>query len=574
MPCGCRGRFVCVRSFVRRSSSVQGVTTVLVLLGCGLLVLYPIVFLAEESLNTGDPESFPAEKFGLDNYANVFESLHVLGNTALVACMATAMTIVAGFLLAWILSRTNIPGRRQLEHLIELPYYVTPLIGALAWSILAGPKNGFLNQLWRVFGGEGDLFNSYSAFGIAWVMALFEGAVAFVMISAVMKSMDPALEESASVLGAGKLRTMLTVTLPLVLPGVLGATVFVFAEMLGSFAAALVLGLPARFYVVTTEIWQMTASYPPDYARAAAMGIMLFAVMFVAMTLYRRIVRKGNYATITGKAFRPRVMDMGRLTWVMFGVCCLYVFVAVVLPMAALLLTSFQKFATVVLSDSVFTLDNYRTAFGLGPIRTALANSLVLGVGVASVGVLIITVLVWIIYRSDAFGRGWIEYLVMFPQAVPRMVFGLALLWAWLNIPVPIYGTLWLLALAYFTVLLPLGVRTLGGVMLQIERNLEECARVCGASWAYQLRTVTLPLLRPGILAAWLLIFIASVRELGVSIFLMGPNSKVISPAIVDAWLSSGSELTAAMALIQFATVAAALMVLFRASQIFSRELQ
>ena len=405
-------------------------------------------------------------------------------------------------------------------------------------------------------------------------MALFEGAVAFVMISAVMKSMDPALEESASVLGAGKLRTMLTVTLPLVLPGVLGATVFVFAEMLGSFAAALVLGLPARFYVVTTEIWQMTASYPPDYARAAAMGIMLFAVMFVAMTFYRRIVRKGNYATITGKAFRPRVMDMGRLTWVMFGVCCLYVFVAVVLPMAALLLTSFQKFATVVLSDSVFTLDNYRTAFGLGPIRTALANSLVLGVGVASVGVLIITVLVWIIYRSDAFGRGWIEYLVMFPQAVPRMVFGLALLWAWLNIPVPIYGTLWLFALAYFTVLLPLGVRTLGGVMLQIERNLEECARVCGASWAYQLRTVTLPLLRPGILAAWLLIFIASVRELGVSIFLMGPNSKVISPAIVDAWLSSGSELTAAMALIQFATVAAALMVLFRASQMFSRELQ
>ncbi len=149
-----------------------------------------------------------------------------------------------------------------------------------------------------------------------------------------------------------------------------------------------------------------------------------------------------------------------------------------------------------------------------------------LGVGVATFGVVVMTVLVWIIYRSRAPGHGLIEYVVMFPQAVPRLVFGLALLWAWLNIPIPIYGTLWLLALAYFTVLMPLGVRTLAGVMLQIDKSLEECARVCGASWGYQLRTVTMPLLRPGIVAAWLLLFIASVRELGVSIFLVGPNAQ------------------------------------------------
>ncbi len=544
----------------------------LVMVGCGALVLYPLIFLAEESLNTGDPEAFPAESLGLANYAHLFGEIRVLTNTALVACMATAMAIVIGFLLAWILSRTNTPGRRLLERLMELPYYVTPLVGALAWSILAGPKSGLLNQLWHRLGGSGDLFNAYSPFGIAWVMAVFEGTVAFVMISAVMKAMDPVLEESANVLGAGKLRTLLTVTLPLVIPGVLGAAIFVFAEMLGSFAAALVLGLPARFFVVTTVIWEITLSYPPDYPRAAAMGISLFAVMFVAMAIYRRIVSRGNYATITGKAFRPRIIDMGRLSWVMLGICCLYVVVAVVLPLAALVLTSLQKFATVVLSDSVFTLDNYRTALGLGPIRLALANSFMLGIGVASVGVLVIAVLVWIIYRSRAWGRGPIEYLVMFPQAVPRMVFGLALLWAWLNIPIPIYGTLWLLALAYFTVLLPLGVRTLGGVVLQLDKSLEESARVCGASWTYQLRTVTLPLLRPGVVAAWLLLFMASVRELGASIYLMGPNAKVIAPAIVESWSSSGSELTAAMALIQTATVFAALIILYRATRTLSGE--
>jgi iron(III) transport system permease protein len=361
--------------------------------------------------------------------------------------------------------------------------------------------------------------------------------------------------------------------LPLVMPGVLGAAVFVFAEMLGSFAAAFVLGLPGRYVVITTAIWQAVQSFPPDYPRASAMGIALFAVMFATLSFYRSIIRRGNFATITGKAFRPRTMAMGRMAWVLFTLCFAYVVAGVFLPLSALLLTSFQRFATVILAQSEFTFANYQTALGFGAVRVALTNSLMLGIGVATVGVAIMVVLVWIIYRSKAPGHGLTEYVVMFPQAVPRMVFGLALLWAWLNIPIPIYGTLWLLALAYFTVLLPLGVRTLAGVVLQIDKSLEECARVCGASWAYQLRTVTIPLLRPGIVAAWLLVFIASVRELGVSIFLVSPQAKVIAPSIISAWLSSSSELSAALALIQTAAVFIALIVLFRATRRYSGEL-
>jgi iron(III) transport system permease protein len=553
----------------------QALVTLAILVIVGFLVLLPLVFLVEESLNTGDPMAFPPELYGIANYIAMFEEdLHVLTNTVVIAVMATVMAILIGFALAWILTRTNVPGRERLERLMELPYYMTPLVGALAWSVLTSPKSGFFNQLWHWAGGPGDLFNIYSMFGIAWVMALFEGTVAFVMISASMKSMDPALEESARVMGASKLRTALTVTLPLVMPGVLGATLFVFAEMLGSFAAALVIGIPGRIYVITTAIWDSTLSYPPDYGRASAMGLALFVVMFGMLTFYRRVVRRGSFATITGKAFRPRPMDMGKLAWLLFGVCALYIFLAVLLPLAALILTSLQRFATVLLGQAEYTFANYETAFSLGPVRTALANSLMLGFGVASVGVVVIALLVWIIYRSQVVGRGYIEYLVMFPQAVPRMVFGLALLWAWLNMPIPIYGTLWLLALAYFTVMLPLGVRTLAGVVLQIDKSLEECARVCGASWGYQMRTITLPLLKPGILAAWLLIFMACVRELGVSVFLMGPNAKVIAPSIVAAWASSGTELTAAMALIQTFTVVLALAILFRLSRGMTRELQ
>jgi iron(III) transport system permease protein len=552
----------------------QAIVTIVVVLVVSFLVILPLVFLVEESLNTGDPMAFPPAEYGIANYFAIFdEDINVLVNTVYIAVMATVMAILIGFTLAWILTRTNVPGRDKLERLMELPYYMTPLVGALAWSVIAGPKSGFVNQVWKAWGGRSDVVDIYGHFGIAWVMALFEGTVAFVMISASMKSMDPALEESARVMGASKLRTMLTVTLPLVMPGVLGATLFVFAEMLGSFAAALVIGIPARIYVITTAIWDSTLAYPPDYGRASAMGLALFVVMFGMLTFYRRMVGRGSFATITGKAFRPRPMDMGRLAWVLFGVCCLYIFLAVILPVAALLLTSLQRFATVILSQAEFTLANYRTALSLGPVRTAMGNSLMLGFGVASVGVLVMAVLVWIIYRSQLVGRGAIEYLVMFPQAVPRLVFGLALLWAWLNIPVPIYGTLWLLALAYFTVMLPLGVRTLAGVVLQIDKSLEECARVCGAGWVYQMRTVTLPLLRPGILAAWLLIFMACVRELGASVFLMGPSAKVIAPSIVAAFASSGTELTAAMALIQTFTVIVALLILFRLTRGVTKEM-
>jgi iron(III) transport system permease protein len=372
--------------------SSQDTVSVLVLVFCGVLVLYPMVYLVVLSLNVGDPQTFPPDEFGIEHYRDLFESWRVIANTAFVASIATVMAILIGFLAAWALTRTQIPGVAWLERLMQLPYYMTPLVGALAWSILAAPRTGFLNQLWHAVGGSGDLFNAYSPWGIAWVMALFEGTVAFVMIAAAMKSMDPALEESARVLGAGKWRVMLTVTLPLVLPGVAGAAVFVFAEMLGSFAAAFVLGIPARFVVITTAIWQAVTMYPADYGRAAALGIGLFAVMFLTLSLYRMVIRRGHFATITGKAFRPRPMQVGRLAWLLFALCLAYVIAAVVLPLAVLLLTSFERFATVILPQAEFTLANYEAAFGFAAIRLALTNSLVLGVGVATVGVAIMTV--------------------------------------------------------------------------------------------------------------------------------------------------------------------------------------
>ena len=353
---------------------------------------------------------------------------------------------------------------------------------------------------------------------------------------------------------------MWRVTLPLVTPGVLGAAIFVFAEMLGSFSVALVLGTPSRFYVITTAIYQFVSQYPPRIPLAAAMGVSLFAVMFVMLWLYRWITSRRSYVTVSGKAFRPRVMDIGRLRWVLFGVCALYVVLSVVLPIAHAGLRIPAEACRRISGRVEFharqlpagALDQCR-AHGDGEQPHPRVVTATLGVAITGL-------LTWIILRSRLPGRGVLEYLVMFPQAVPRLVFAFGMMWAWLVFPIPIYGTFWVLLIAYLTVFMPLGVRTISGVVLQLDKSLDECGQVCGASWGYRLRTITVPLLRPGLLAAWLLIFVASVRELGASILLMGPDSKVMTPAIVEAWFSSSSELTAAMALIQTAVITVAML--------------
>ena len=560
-----------MRFFPRFEKHGQKIAGLLVAAVAAIIVLYPIFFLVQASLNVGDPQARPPEQYGLANFGGMLQYTHILTNTVVVSLVATVMALTFGFVMGWILSRTNVPGRKTFEQLMALPYYVTPLMGALAWSLLGSPEGGFINQIWRSFGGQGHLIDINTPYGIAWVMALFEGCVAFVMIGAVMKSMDPSMEEASQMLGAGRIRTMLRVTLPLVAPGVLGAGIFVFAEMLGSFSVALVLGLPNRFYVITTAMYQLVSQYPPKFPIAAAMGVSLFAVMFMMVYLYRRVISKGSYVTITGKAFRPRVMNVGRLRWILLAISVGYVFISVVLPVLTLFYASIQKIATAFPAARNMTLGNYVTALSMDAIRSALWNSLSLGLATATIGVLFMGLLSWIIYRSRLPGRGIIEYIVMFPQAVPRLVFAFGMMWAWLVFPIPIYGTLWLLLIAYLTVFLPLGIRTISGVMLQIDKSLEECAQMCGAPWGYRIRTVTMPLLRPGLLAAWFLLFIASVRELGASIMLMGPNAKVITPSIVESWFATSSELTAAMALIQTLVVAVAVILLIaftrRASQ-------
>jgi iron(III) transport system permease protein len=530
-----------------------------------LLVTYPVFFLIQASLNVGRPDARPIAEYGLTNYLNIFNRIDWLFNTLYVSFFGTILAVTFGLVLAWIVNRTNVPGVRWIEQLIILPFYITPLVGALAWSALASPKSGLINKLWQSMAGpDAVLVNIASPVGIIWVMALYEGTVAYMIISAAMKSMDPSLEESSQVFGAGKFRTALRITVPLLKPAILGAAAFVFAEMLGSFAVVTVIGVPIRFHVVTTGIWLLLTGNPPNYPAAAAMGISLCVFTGASMWIYAKMLGRRDFTTITGKAFRPRVMNMGRWRPVLFAICALYVTMAAILPLIALVFASVLKFNTTNLTDVAWTWSNYESVFNKGATTSAMQNSVMLAFMTATIGVLFMGVLSWFIYRTTVPGRGYLEYIVMFPQAVPRMIFSLGLLWAWISMPIGIYGTIWLLLIGYLTIFLPLGVRSISGVVLQLERSVEECARVCGASWLKTMWTITLPLLKPGIMAAWVLIFIVSIREVGASILLISARTKVIGPAIIESYEGSGSQLTAAFAIIQSIIVLLALIVVQR----------
>ncbi len=531
-----------------------------------VFVFYPVFFVVQVSLNVGAPDARPITDYGLDNFANVAVYGEWLWNTLVVSTIGTVLAVAFGFILAWIVNRTNVPGVRIIDQLIIAPFYLTPLVGALAWSILGAPRSGMINQLWwRMTGTSGaPLVDLNSAGGIAWVMALYEGTVAYLMISAAMKSMDPSLEESSQVAGAGKFQTMLRITLPLLRPAIIGATAFVFAEMMSSFSAALILGQPSRFYVVTTGMYQLLTGYPADYSNAAAIGIVLSSFTGAATWIYVWSIRGRDYVTVTGKAFRPRVIDLGRWRWALLGFATLYVLLSTVLPIAALVYSSLLAFHTTDFADIVWTLDNYREILGTGYLFIPVKNSLILGLGTATIGVLLMTVLCWFIYRTRAPGRRALEFTIMVPQALPRMVLAFGMLWAWIAIPIGIYGTLWLLLIAYLTVLLPLGVRTISAVIQQLDRSLEECARVLGASWVRTMGTVTLPLLRPGLAAAWMLLFIVSIREIGVSLLLMSAQAKVLGPAIIEKFEGGGTHVTATLAIVQSAIVLVVMLVVQR----------
>ncbi len=529
-----------------------------------ILIGYPVFLLVTTSLQVTSAQG--VQGWGLDNYATLFQHFDWISHTLYVAIASTALATVLAVSLAWILNRTAIPFRNLFETLIPIPYYMTPLIGGLAWSALGEPHSGLINRAYEVItGANTPIINITSALGIVFVMALFEMPAAYLMIAAAMRGMDPSLEEGSSVLGGGKFVTAWKVTLPLLKPAILSAALFLFTMSLGAFAIPAVLGTSSRFYVVTTAIYVLFQGFPPNYPLAAAMGVVLILFTCLALWFYARAVGKRSYSVISGRMYRQRLIKMGKWTPLLVIVCIVYVLVGVVLPLCVLAYASIQPGDIFGFNPANWTLEHYRyILFEYEPTRQALWNSVLLGALTGTVGVVLAGLVSWVVMRTKVVGRRVLEYLAMFPQALPGLVFAAGLLWAWMILPGGLEGTIWILLLAYVTIFLPLGVRGLSGVMVQVDRSLEEASRVLGGSWLRTTWKITLPLLRPGIAATWMLLFISAIREVSSSMLLSSPKSRVLGPTIYSFWESGGMAQVSALAVVQTIVILAALILMRR----------
>lgn len=524
---------------------------------------YPLFLLLTSAFNVGDPEQFPARVYGLDNFVQLSRHLDWIWNTLIVASGGTVLGIAIGVSLAWIIHRTTMPGRKWFDLLIAIPYPLGPLVGALAWSQLGAPRDGLINRFFTVLTGiHSPLIDIYTPLGIIFTEAVFEAPVAVLIIGAAMQRMDPALEECSTIFGSGKLGTACKVTLPLMMPAILSAALFMFASMIGSFAIPTMLGASSRFYVSTNAMYILLQGYPPNYPLAAALGLVLIAMTGVAVWLVQRVLRGRSYTVISGKNYRPRQVNMGWMTWILFAGALIYVMLSLVLPMGTLLLASFQSSNAISFDLASWTLRNYKyVMFDFPTTQQAIVNSLILGVGTGTLGVIFATAIAMATHRSKSSGRQLLEQVTMLPQAFPRLIFAIGFLWMILTLPVRLYGTLLAVLLAYVVVFLPLAYRGMTGVVVQIDKALEEAARVSGASQMRVMRTVILPLLRPGLVATWALLFMVSVREISASLFLSGANTQVLGPAIFSFWDSGGMPRVSALAVVQALIILVALTV-------------
>lgn len=530
-----------------------------------LLLLYLVAFpLTMLLLGSVSVEGEPAKGLTLANYVDTYTSpatYRLLANSVLYAFGSSLLALTLGTGLAWIIERTNTPGRRAFFALSLVPLIVPGIVSTIAWIFLLSGQIGVVNRaLMAVTGLQDPPFDIFSLGGMMWAEGLHLSPLVFLIMSAAFKSMDPSLEESALTSGSNTGQTLRRITLPILLPAFASATLIMFVRGLESFEVPRLIGVPARIPVLTSQIFDQLHEYPADYGGAGALAVGLLAISAAGVWLYQRLTRRSErYATVTGKAFRPRVLDLGRWRYATLAALVLYFLLIIGLPFGILLFASFIPFYIPSLDMlSKLTLENYRFVFEHPSARDGVRNSLLLGATAATATMALTAVIAWITTKTRLRGRAALDFLAFVPIAIPGLVLGVSFILQYLSPAfrfLPIYGTLWILVIAYTTKYLPYGMRTNSSAMLQIHRELEEAGAVSGASWWTMFRRITLPLLRPALVAGWLYIFIVSVRELSASVLLVTSESTVLAVVIFDLFESGKSNAVAALSVMLIITL-------------------
>lgn len=543
------------RSLVGRVFSRESVIP----LGATLLLVYltamPLAVLLMSSLQV---EVAPNETvFSLDNFAAVFgesATYTTFRNSIVFATGSTLLSFAIATLLAWIVARTDAPLGSLFVPLAVVPLILPGVLEAIAWIFLLTPRSGYLNVILEsVFNLESSPFDIYSMPGLIWVQALGSISLAFLLMLAAFTSMDPSLEEASLTSGAGRWATARKVTLPLMRPAALSVLLILFVRALEATETPLLIGLPGDIRVYTSEIFLAYRDFPPDYGRAAALSVILLILAGVGVGLYVRALRdRSAYQVVSGKAFRPRRIQLGKWRWAAGGVLLSYLFIVVVMPLSILVWASLLPFFAAPSLEMLqrISLDNYEAVFARDKFFTALQNSATLAVVAPTVVMALTAIIAWIVYRTRYRVAGALDFLAFVPIAIPGLVLGTALISFYVSNPVPIYGTIWMLLLAYTTKFLPFGMRAATGSIAQIHRELEEAAAMSSATWWQTFRRVTFPLLRPGLAAGWVYISIITIKEFSTSVLLASSDSQVLSLLLFELFTAGQHVQVAAVGIV------------------------
>ena len=504
----------------------------------------------------------------LQNFAGLLADprfYQATANTLICGVGATVMSCLLGFSLAWVVSRTDMPGRRWFEIVNLVPFFLSPYVGAISWAYLVAPHGGIIPSfLMRNFGIAVDFLPIYSLAGVIWVLSLFYTPYVYLFVIAPMRQMDAALEDAARVHGASFWYTMRHITIPLLLPALLSGALVVFVTSAGLFDVPLALAAPRGIRTMPTEIFALV-QYPSDLGRAASFGVLVMTVTVLFAVLQRRYIDRRRFDTVTGKGYRPRVVALrpgGRIA--ALALETVYIGCGVVLPVMALLMVSFSSIWTGRLNPKALTTDNFEyVLFNYKLTQQAIENSLFLALVGATFGVAMAVLQAYYLQRGSPRGRTLVESILSLPLGIPGIILGLGFLI--LAIRTPLYSTLAIILIAYVARFFPFATRTVSSMLLAINPELEQSARASGATWLQTMRYVLLPLLLPAIIAAWLMLFVIFIRELGATILLYAQGTETISVALVI--LSERSfGYVAALAVIQLVLLLGAF-VLFRATR-------
>lgn len=508
-----------------------------------LIVIYPLWQVLFRSF-------LDAGVLSLKSYQKVFSYpsyYRALLNSVWISCATAAMCMVLGTLLAFLVIRTDLPGKKILRTLLVLPYALPSFFAAIAWIQLLGPQGYLARLVLQVFGLATVPWNIYSAGGIVFVLTVHYFILVFITVAGALERMDASLEEAARASGANTYQIMRQITLPLVLPAIMAGGLLAFIGALANFGIPALLGMRARFFVLTTSIYYALAI--PDFGLATALSSMLVLVALVTMALQFGIQKgESRFTVISGKAVHPSELKLRSIRYPLFFLTSAIVVFISILPILSMVLTALMRYWGAPISAANLTLSNFNYVLKFETAQRAIMNSLFLGAVAATVAMFVGTVISYLHVKAKLRGSRVLDFLATIPYAVPHTVIAIAMILAWARPPVSLYGTLWIILVAYLAVYLPFAVRTTNSTLQQVHDSLEEAAKASGARLFPRLRDIILPLARPGMIAGWILVFMPALRELTVSILLYAYHTETIGVVVYNMQDAGYREIAAALA--------------------------